>query len=175
MRVIVGISGKAHSGKSTVSDLLVQKYNFKEYAFGDKLKSLLNQYFGIPADDLWCDKKKPEVRKLLQSVGDVMRKEVRDDYFVRVIEMKLNDCEGFVAVSDVRYQNEVDMLKNNGGILIKIEREDGPKVECGADHSSETDLDEFYDWDYVVKNFGTVEDLHNKVDTVVRDIMRSVN
>ena len=175
MKVVVGISGKAHSGKSTVSEMLVQKYGFERLAFGDTLKWLVNRYFDIPVHELWVDKKKPEVRKLLQSVGDLMRCEVEEQYFVRVIEMALKDHEGFVAIEDVRYSNEVDMLKNNGGILIKIDREDGPKVEYGADHSSETDLDDFEEWDYIIKNFGTVGDLHNKVDTVVRDIMRSVN
>lgn len=174
MKVVVGISGKAHSGKSTVSEMLVQKYGFESLAFGDTLKRHLNDYFGIHTDELWSDKKKPEVRKLLQSVGDLMRCEVDENYFVRVIEMALKDHEGFVAIEDVRYSNEVDMLKNNGGILIKIDREDGPKVEYGADHSSETDLDDFQEWDYIIKNFGTVDDLHNKVDTVVRDIMHSV-
>lgn len=175
MKVVVGISGKAHSGKSTVTEMLVQKYGFESLAFGDTLKRHLNDYFGIHSDELWSDKKKPEVRKLLQSVGDLMRCEVDENYFVRVIEMALKDHEGFVAIEDVRYSNEVDMLKNNGGILIKIDREDGPKVEYGADHSSETDLDDFEEWDYVVLNNKTLRELEEEVDLVVRDIIRAVS
>lgn len=174
MKMIIGISGKAHSGKSTVVDMLIRKYGFEHYAFGDQLKWLVNRYFGIPTHELWVDKKKPEVRKLLQSVGDLMRGEVDERYFVRVIEMTVKDNEGIVAISDVRYRNEAEMIQDNGGILIKIEREDGPMVEHGADHSSETELDNYTEWDYTIKNFGTLENLQTKVDTVVHDIMRAV-
>lgn len=77
-------------------------------------------------------------------------------------------------ITDVRFENEANIIKEKGGILIRIER---PKVcdECGVfgghkmiahkktEHPSETGLDSYEDWDHVVHNDGTIDELIQQI------------
>jgi len=65
-----------------------------------------------------------------------------------------------VIVTDVRFPNEVEGIKRKGGKVIKIIR---PSVVSTSTHASETSLNNYTDWDYVIVNDGTLEDLEKKV------------
>jgi len=73
------------------------------------------------------------------------------------------------VVPDMRFPNEAEVVKQNGGCLIRINR---PSLKSTDNHPSETALDNFHDWDYIIENDGTVSDLIKKVNTVLWDIMR---
>ena len=45
--------GKSGSGKDTVADYLVQKYNFTKISFADELKRIAKQVFGFSNETLW--------------------------------------------------------------------------------------------------------------------------
>jgi hypothetical protein len=67
-------------------------------------------------------------------------------------------------ITDVRFPNEAKAVKNHGGILIRINRtnlvnDDSLKNE----HPSETSLDNYDDFDYVINNDGSIADLIDKV------------
>ena len=44
--MIIGICGLIGSGKGTVSDYLVEEYNFEKISFADKLKDAVSELFG---------------------------------------------------------------------------------------------------------------------------------
>jgi hypothetical protein len=72
-------------------------------------------------------------------------------------------------ITDVRFQNEIDAIKEREGIVIRIDREtpsDGPS------HLSESALDTYKDWDYVITNNGTIEELEQRVSEIVEDLKR---
>lgn len=79
--------------------------------------------------------------------------------------------------TDVRFPNEADAIKTKGGILIKIVR---PCIECGGlgchkmgcsigiqNHVSETSLDKYDGFDYIIENIGTIDDLIEKVKKIL--------
>lgn len=66
-------------------------------------------------------------------------------------------------ISDVRFPNEAEAIKDRNGILIRVERNTG-NTEM---HDSEIALDNYKNWDYVIDNNGTIEELIEKV----RDIL----
>lgn len=68
-------------------------------------------------------------------------------------------------ISDVRFPNEAEAIKKRDGILIKVVRDNIPTM----DHESETALDNYNDWDYVIDNNGTIEDLIEKVKQIIYD------
>lgn len=52
---------------------------------------------------------------------------------------------------------------------IKVVRNNCPKIEYGADHKSENDLNNFvFDWN--IENNGTLDELYNKVDCMLEQI-----
>ena len=70
-------------------------------------------------------------------------------------------------ITDVRFPNEVKAIKDKSGIIIRVNRGDGNT----GDHPSETALDNYQDWNYVIDNNGSIEDLIEKV----RDILQKEN
>lgn len=64
-------------------------------------------------------------------------------------------------ITDTRFPNEVAAVKRRKGLLIKVVRDSGNKV--GTTHSSETALDKFNEWDYIIDNTGSKEELKQKV------------
>lgn len=76
-------------------------------------------------------------------------------------------------ITDVRFPNEADIIKEKGGLLIRIE---SPRCNYDDTHSSETALDNYGGignevrtdkWDSVIFNDGTIEELIEKVKKVL--------
>lgn len=79
------------------------------------------------------------------------------------------------VVSDVRFANERKGLKDRGAILVKIERKEALEGESVGiqGHASEIEAktannEEF---DYVITNDGTIEELHAKLDKIMEEIL----
>lgn len=69
-------------------------------------------------------------------------------------------------VTDVRFPNEADAIKSKGGIVIRIER---PSIitETPSTHESETALDSYKNFDCLLINDGTLEDLKDKLNATI--------
>ena len=68
-------------------------------------------------------------------------------------------------ITDSRFPNDVKRTRKMGGVLIRVNR---TECECRADeHVSETALDDFNGWDYVIENNGTIEELIAQVRTIL--------
>lgn len=109
-------------------------------------------------------------RELLQRIGtEAMRKGVHEDIWVNslIAEYKYNNqFEDHFIVSDVRFPNEVDAIKKEGGLIIRINRP-SLKEKMYSTHESETALDNYKNWDYVIDNLGDIPDLIAKVREMI--------
>ena len=86
-------------------------------------------------------------------------------------------------ITDVRFPNEAKAIKDRGGILIRVNRSgyisDLPKNSTPLEHLargkelhiSETSLDSYKDWDYVIDNNGTIIELMFKVKRTLKNIL----
>lgn len=147
---------KMRSGKDTSVDYLISKYGGKRMSFAKALYDALfavQSIFGLPQE---------KDRRFLISVGDWARD--KDPNIFVNIALKNNEA---TYCSDVRFLNEFTALKLQGWKCIKINRDTG----CNSNHSSECELDSIEDseWDYIIDNNGTLEDLYNKLDNIVSD------
>lgn len=72
-------------------------------------------------------------------------------------------------VTDVRFPNEVKAVQvDRPGYLIRVQR---PATDNHGDsHSSETALDKYQDWDFVIVNDGSLEQLREKVKNILKQI-----
>ena len=78
-------------------------------------------------------------------------------------------------VTDVRFPNKVDAIKNRDGKIIRINRinhkqyveYNGQMVVAYDVHPSETALDNYDGFDYVIEATGTAEDLILKVKAIM--------
>jgi dephospho-CoA kinase len=174
--MIIGISGKAGSGKDTVAQMLFEKIAGGKIIthFADNLKNIISKLLRVSYQDLMNPEFKKKTvdlfpqytyRTLMQAIGTKFR-EIDKDFWVKLMMETFKYSDNYtIIIPDVRYKNEAEAIKNKGGVLIRINR-DIPEIN---DHSSETDLDN-YKFDYIINNTGTLDDLETKVDTFLKSI-----
>ena len=155
-RVIIGISGYATSGKSTVGDILCERHGFDQVAFADALKA-------EAIDAGWSGKKDHLGRSFLQKLGEQRRKE-SPTYWIRKALDAIDKCGPRVVITDVRYRNELQMIRDRGGVLWRVVR-DG--VGPANDHVSERDLDDVVPEAYLL-NIGSLNNLRYLVSAQLR-------
>lgn len=100
--------------------------------------------------------------------NDFFREKIHKDFFVqRYAKKETLSHKSFIITPDMRYMNELVFIKNQGGFLIKIEGDDRRKKSSRIkNHVSETELDTFTDYDFVIQNDDTLQSLFDKVKDV---------
>lgn len=97
-------------------------------------------------------------RQLLQRFAEAIRGQINENFWVESMLATYQNSETWI-ISDLRYRNEAEALKERGAILARIHR---PRL--GYDeHISEVNLDNYQDFDYHIDNTGDLEDLYESV------------
>ena len=164
------ISGKARAGKDTTGSYIKEYYESKgkkviNLAFADYIK----MYAKKISDWDGSDESKP--RTLLQELGtDLIRNKI-DEYFF--INRMIEDIKVYsyffdiIIITDARLVKEIVAIKNNfkDVVSINLERTNTEsELTClEQNHITETGLDGYSDYDYIIINDGTLEDLRKKV------------
>lgn len=108
-----------------------------------------------------------EIRELMQRYGtEAGRKVHGDECWTSIIEKVIeeNPVKNYV-ITDMRFDNELQVVRRLGGLLVQIQREGVTSVNG---HISDKILPE-YMFDALIKNNGTLEDLERKVNQLVID------
>lgn len=169
----IGLVGYSQSGKDTVANILVKNYGYTRVAFADKIREFLYGLNPMVAcsptgylQDLvnlvgWdAAKQEPQVRRLLQDLGNSARKTIDENVWVTLALGNI-DVNKRVVITDVRFENEAMMIKLMGGQLWRVKRVGVGPVN---DHVSESEL-EGYKVDQIFVNNGTIEDLEALIKT----------
>lgn len=142
------------------------------------------QYYYV-VDALGMEKAKdlvPDVRTLLQTLGtDCVRGTFGSTAWAELAEQNIHEAltrGESVVLTDVRFDEELDLVRRLGGITIGVWRGDldslsealeseGERV--GGDmHESETNTYHLLNWcDFIVRNCGSIDDLHRGVLSTV--------
>lgn len=205
--MIVGICGFIGSGKDTVADYLVNFHEFRRESFANTLKDAVAAVFGWDrtmlegrtkaarewreqVDPWWAERlAMPTLtpRWVLQYWGtEVCRKGFHDDIWIASLENKLRNSLDNVVISDCRFPNEIDSIRNAGGKIVWVKRGELPawyetavKANDGCIdainalatkgiHASETAWlgTEF---DYEIDNNGSIDELYQNVCSVLKE------
>lgn len=128
-RIVVGMTGRAGSGKDTVANYLVQHHGFTKLAYAGPLKSAVCELFAIePAvlEDRIMKEKIVEdwgrsPRWLAQWLGtDILREKIDENIFVKNMARRIGSHDR-VVISDVRFSNEADLVHELGGEVWSLE------------------------------------------------------
>lgn len=127
---IIGISGNATVGKDSYCHALIDLLSAhgisaKRFAFADELKyetdEFLKSSLGISA--FTTDKEeKVLIRPFLVWWGTDFRRKLDDSHWINKVNDKIKDKKTVYIITDVRYQNEFEWLKNNNGLSIFLDR-----------------------------------------------------
>lgn len=180
MKKIILFSGKAENGKSTAAKKLKElleergdKVIVTRYAY--YLKDLAKRYCG------WNGEKDEYGRKLLQFLGtDVIRQKLnKPNFHVGRVCEDIEICQDYVdyvLIDDARFENEIYYPKCMFGdkvIVINVKRTDPNFKSSLTDeqmkHLSETALDNFDNFDYIIK----AKDLYD-LDMAVKNIAEEI-
>jgi hypothetical protein len=71
-------------------------------------------------------------------------------------------------ITDTRFPNELDAVISKGAVTIKVERDVDNTI--GVLHASETALNHVTNWDYVINNNGSMEDLRQQVSDILNEL-----
>lgn len=69
---LLGIHGKARSGKDELCKILCEGFGFKRASYADKIKQLALDYFGLKIEEVYETKTK-DSRQILQGLGNCVR------------------------------------------------------------------------------------------------------
>jgi len=130
-------------------------------------------------DENFYENKNGITRILLQLYGtDIFRKRVDSDYWVKRMINKIKESENEVfIITDVRFPNEINMLCDESDFdvtSIRVER-DIDRSGSENEHTSETALDNFKEFTYIIDNNGTLEDLWNAMDVVYDELKNGID
>ena len=176
--MLIGITGLKFSGKSTVAKILSEMLGYKVVSFADKLKDVTCVLSGCTREQLenydfkecelvpnhlrpYCGNAEfPTYRAFLQHFGSEVMRGVNDSIW---IDCTLDNCGENAIISDVRFPNEAKAIKEQCGIIIRVEREG---LQSSDTHSSETAMKEIVP-DYIIENKKGLKELKNAVGLLV--------
>jgi hypothetical protein len=203
------------SGKGAVGDLMVANYGFIHESFARSVKDAAAVIFGWDREmlegvtpesrkwreepDSWWSSRlgKPfSPRYALQLLGTEAGRDVFDtNLWVYSIERRIDPNKNYV-ITDVRFPNELDMIRKMGGVIIRVKRGDDPEWYETALEQNHTPYDQQYiledrkclmeqkypnvhfsEWawighpvDGVFHNNGKLENLSKAVDFILKDL-----
>ena len=181
---IISITGKISSGKDTIAEIIQQVTPYHDWEikkFAGKLKVIAEILSGVPKINFEDQEFKkqdmgPEwgmtYRDLLQKLGtEAMRNGLHENVWVNALfadyHFNIEEDEQMPnwLITDCRFPNELEAVKAHKGITIKVSRDSSNTI--GTTHASETALDDYNEWDYVVDNNGSIEDLKTQVLSIL--------
>jgi dephospho-CoA kinase len=177
--MIIGLSGYARSGKDTIAEILIMNYGFKRLAFADNIRKAILKLNPILSDghrvservkELGWEPTKAmtEMRRLLQVFGtEVGREMFGEDFWVKQVFKQIQEEEIYknFVITDVRFPNEANFIKANGGEIWRINRGSNKPINA---HMSESALDD-YKFDRIVSNESTIQELESEIFNLMRE------
>lgn len=169
MTQLVASTGLARAGKDTFTARLVRQ-GAKRMAFADALKEVVAMIANEPSHLYFDDVTKEEFseslgmtrRVALQRVGKAMRDALGEDVWVkRALRQWEATGRPLTAISDCRYDNEARLVKEAGGVVVRIVRPGAGLQGEAAQHESERGVsDDLVDVE--IHNDGTVSELESE-------------
>jgi hypothetical protein len=168
---ILGVAGKAGSGKDTVAAWIRDEYRayIRPLAFPIKLAIAAMLYTDVSEfnDRAWKETPLPDLkispRVLAQTLGTEWGRALHPDFWLIVLERHLRFLPGtgIVVIPDVRFENEAHWIRERKGFVIHLTRA-GADGNVGIEnHASEQGI-LLGERDVCISNDGSIDDLHDK-------------
>lgn len=181
--ILLGITGKAGSGKDTAADYLVRTHGFVKQSCAGPLKQALTVMgFPEPADRARKEEKIEGFdftwREAAQKLGTEFGRALDQDIWVKILRRQLQAVQDLeedtgvqarYVISDIRFDNEAAMIRGLGGVIIHLA---GRAVDLGANagHSSEAGI-AFDPNDWMVDNGNEgLENLYTSLEHILTNV-----
>ena len=177
---LIGFTGLKGSGKDTSGSVFVD-HDWLRVSFAEPLKDMLKSLLvarGCPDPERYTDGDKKEVatsylmgrtaRHAMQTLGTEWGRTLIDgnlwiDTFKRRVNTTLLLGDS-VVVTDIRFLNEVEAIKDLGGVVFRIERPALDGRTFSDAHASETQVGDLPVDGVIVNSFPTAHDFRRHIE-----------
>lgn len=185
--MIIGLTGKKGSGKTTAAKLLdelvpgIVHINFKDAMIAEMkqtfpgLLALLAEHYSVTIDGLFANKP-PMMRKFMQEYGTELRRvyDGNENYWADKLAVAIAELPAgtHVVIDDVRFLNEAATVRSLGGTLVRISRQDASVLDGSDVHQSETEMETIAtDYTIFVEN-GDIAGLRGYLKQITMEVLR---
>lgn len=157
--LLIGFTGSAGSGKSTAAEYFEKTHRLQRESFAKKMKEGLAHMLNLPKDSVFGDKDQKEAaipklstrrpisgRLLLQTLGTEWGRDTIDpDIWLYAVADKWDVMKGIpgfsgMVIEDVRFENEAKWIRDQGGVIIRINTPAQLVRQDVLNHSSESGI-----------------------------------
>lgn len=175
---LIAVAGMRGSGKDTVAKHLCSLDDrVRVLKFATPVKATLKQLFDFTDEELEDEILKELVvprlgfspRQAMRTLGTEFGRTLNPDVWVNIARESYHDnlVDGHLTIiTDLRYKNEYDFVKSEGGIVIHLTT----PFDVAVEHSSDVALPIEHD-DFVLHNEKRdIGVFHHNIDTLIRVI-----
>lgn len=172
---LIGFTGKAYSGKDTAYEelqlLMVKDIAMRDMQFAAGVKLMCAQIYQVSPFKFYnakheiCEKYGLTYRELMQKFAtDFARNMIDTNFWVKYLaheysEITATNVYDLIVITDVRFDNEAQWIRDREGIIVNIEKDD----VVSMNHASEIGLDKSL-INFTVKNNNTKKNLRNMLE-----------
>ena len=173
MRIFI-IGGKSGTGKNELAKIIKGYYDTKNE------KSIITEYskyVKVLAREMlnWNGEINTKPRKFLQEMGSMMRQKLGEDIFIKRMQDDIIIYEDYydnVIISDARLINELELMKNKYANVYTIHLISNHKNNLDEEekhHITETELDNYHNYDYEIDS-SNLEELNKNIIDILEVI-----
>lgn len=165
---IIVFSGKQYAGKDTAAKIMLDEMpDFRRCAMGDIIKLTYGAQKNLTYEEI--EKNKSKYRADLIILGNWGRAQSPDYWLQKIVEQ-----DGNIIVTDVRIPHEYEVFKKAGAITIRVEATREIRASrgelIGEEDITEVGLDNIKDWDFIIDNNSSYENLKLQVNRIISRI-----
>lgn len=181
----IALLGKMRSGKDTIAEYAIEKYDYTRFAFGDGIREVCHTLF----PEQMKNGNKP--RSLLQGVGQLMR-QLDNDVWVNKCFKEVEETtwqSAFMSngykvkpiITDLRQPNEYKRCFDEGYTFIKVHCDEEVRIKRILEKNDKFDMNDLkhetemhidtYEYDFLIENNGTLEDLYRQFDEIMNVVI----
>lgn len=181
---LIGFAGKAYSGKDTAYEelqlLMVKNIAMHDMQFAAGVKLMCAQVYQVSAFKFYtakhemCEKYGLTYRELMQKFAtDFARNMIDKDFWVKYLaheyaEITATNVYDLISITDIRFDNEAKWIRDRGGIIVNIEKDD----VVSMNHSSEIGISKEL-INFTVKNNGSKKALRNMLELQLHSFLNA--
>jgi thymidylate kinase len=182
--MIIGLGHRRGVGKNTVAGIMKNHFEHKGHtvalvSFASKLKEIAYDLYswGGMQSEAYYEQNYAEKEKMLYRLGKSPRtiwielgnkmREIHPETWVKAALTRKADV---TIMTDARYPNELEAIKDAQGLLIKVTNANVKMHDDVADSAAK----EFKGWDYYVDNSSSKEKLEQVVENLMPHLYGSL-
>lgn len=176
------IAGQARHGKDTIS-MFIREYYLRQEKLPESLQFsyYIKDFVKRLTDWDGTEETKDQYRSEMQRLGtEIVRKQIDPKFFIKrtIEDIRVYSyyCD-VLTISDVRFPSEIEDIKKEFpcviSILVQRPNFESPLSDKEKQHETETALNHYNQYDYVLINDGTISELKEKVTTMLKEVEKN--